>query len=383
MKYNHKKFVYLFTISFGLFLFGKIADAASIYLSPSEQIVSTDSTFIIDVLVDSDKEIINAIKTQITYPTDYLEVIDLNYGDSFLTLWPEQPNNESQNGIINFTGGTPEGSYVFDAKALSITFRAKRAGLANINFVSEKTSIHLNDGKGTSLKTDTGASNLTITAPSSQAIIISSPSHPDQDRWYSENDFIVSWEPRLDSFYSYLLTTNPKAEPDETQEIETGKVTFEDLADGIYYFILSEKPSGEVWQPAGIRRVMIDQTPPLPFEIQLTDNSPEFKEKKAIVFSTSDAMSGIDHYDLLQGDKLFKNITSPYLYQIDNPTDFIVRAYDKAGNQTEAKKLVIEQHKNNFSNFAIMLIVIIVLLIIILFIVLRSRSKDEERPQSE
>ncbi|MFA6525099.1 MAG: cohesin domain-containing protein [Patescibacteria group bacterium] len=383
MKLSNKQLIFSLTVVIGTVLFGKAASAANIYVNPPEQTVFADETFLAEVYLDSEKEIINAVQTQISYPTNYLEVVDLAYGNSFLTIWPEQPKNNPQTGVISFAGGVPGGSYVFDAKVLTITFKAKHTGSAFINLQNDKTGVYLNDSAGTPAKINTTGSKVTILTPSSQSIALSSPTHPDQDSWYSADDFIVTWEPRIDSFYSYILSADPEAEPDQIQEEEVGNVTFHDLKDGIYYFILYEKPSGENWEYAGKRRVMIDQTSPLPFEIQLADNTKEYKEKKAIIFSTTDAMSGIDHYDILQGEKLFTNVSSPYLYQIYEPTNFIVRAYDKAGNLTEAGKLIMAEKENNFSNFAIILIVIIILLIIILFIVLRFRSKDEDKPQLE
>jgi hypothetical protein len=383
MKLTKKNLVTLLIISFGIFLFGKSVDAATLYMNPQEQSVSADKTFLVDIYLDSEKEIINAVQSQILFPQNLLEIIDLSYGDSFLTLWPEEPAVDIAKGILNFAGGIPGGSYVFDAKVLTITFKAKHTGTATIRFLGDNTSVHLHDGKGTPTKLVTTEGIITINTPSSQEIEILSPSHPDQDKWYSANDFIVQWEPRVDAFYSYLLSIDSQAEPDRIQEEEIGNTTFHDLADGIYYFILYEKPSGEDWSYVGKRRVKTDQTPPLPFEIEIADNTLEFDENKAIIFSTTDAMSGIDYYDVLQGDKLYTGITSPYNYEIEKSTYFLVRAHDKAGNITEAGKLIVPENKKTFSNFGIMIVVIIVLLIIIVIIILRSRSKDEEKPHSE
>lgn len=383
MKFLTKKFIILIIALFGIILFGKSVDAATLYMNPLEQTVSTEETFLVDVYLDSEKEIINAAQSQILYPQNLLEVVDISYGDSFLTLWPEKPAVDPVSGILGFVGGVPGGSYVFDAKVLTITFKAIHTGTATIRFLEDNTSIHLNDSNGTPTALSTAEARVTINTPSSQEIEISSPTHPNQDKWYSVNDFIVQWEPRIDAFYSYILSLDPQAEPDTIQEEEIGNVTFHNLSDGIHYFILYEKLSGEDWSYVGKRRVKIDQTPPLPFEIELADSAKEYKENKAIIFSTTDAMSGIDYYDVLQGDQLFSNIVSPYTYQINKSTYFLVRAHDKAGNITEAGKLIIPENKKTFSNFGIMIIVIIALSIIIAIIILRSRSKDEEKPHSE
>ncbi|MBU0612865.1 cohesin domain-containing protein [Patescibacteria group bacterium] len=383
MKFFTKIFLILITVSFGVALFGKTVSAAILYMNPLEQVVSAEETLLVDIYLDSEKEIINAAQAQILYPQNLLEIVDISYGDSFLTLWPEEPTVDPTSGILGFVGGVPGGSYVFDAKVLTITFKANHTGTATVRFLEDKTSVHLNDGKGTPTKLSATEAKVTIKTPSSQEINISSPTHPDQDKWYSANDFIVQWEPRVDAFYSYMLSIDPQAEPDTIQEEEIGNVTFHDLADGIHYFMLYEKPSGESWTYAGRRRVKIDQTPPLPFEIELADSAKEFKENKAIIFSTTDAMSGINYYDVLQGDELFTNIVSPYSYQIKKSTYFLVRAHDKAGNITEAGKLIVPENKKIFSNFGIMIVIIIILLIIAIIIILRSRSKNEEEPHSE
>ena len=383
MKFLTKKFIILITLSLGIVLFGKSVDAATLYINPIEQTVSAEETFLIDIYLDSDKEIINAVQGQILYSQNLLEIVDISHGDSFLTLWPKEPTYDSDTGTLDFAGGTPSGSYVFDAKTLTVTFRAKRTGIATISFIENYTSVHLHDGSGTPTKLTTTEGKITINTPSSQEIEIFSPSHPDQDKWYSANDFIVQWEPRIDAFYSYVISADPQAEPDTIQEEEIGNVTFHDLTDGIHYFILYEKLSGENWEYIGKRRVKIDQTPPLPFEIELADSTKEYAENKAIIFATTDAMSGIDYYDVLQGDELIINISSPYNYKINKSTYFLVRAHDKAGNITESGKLITLENKKTFSNFAIMIAVIVVLLIIIIFIILRSRSKDEKELYSE
>ncbi|MFA6392180.1 MAG: cohesin domain-containing protein [Patescibacteria group bacterium] len=384
MKLLNKKFIIFIAVTASIVLFGKTASAATLYMNPKEQTVFADETFLAEVYLDSEKEIINAVQTQITYPTNYFEVVDLAFGDSLLTIWPEQPTDKPETGIISFTGGVPVGSYVFDSKILTITFRAKRTGTATINFVSDTTSVHLSDGQGTPVNTNTTASNVTIITPSSQAISISSPTHPNQDRWYPVNDFTVTWEPRIDSFYSYLISSDPKAEPDQTQELAVGEVTFDDLADGIYYFILYEKPSGETWQYAGKRRVMIDQTPPLPFNIKSVDGIKEFNGRKVILFATTDAMSGIDFYDVFLDNIQVARTIGSYSYEnTDKSTFFMVRAYDKAGNITESALLINPVAEKDSLNFGIIVIVIITILIIVLFIVLRHRSKDEDKPNPE
>ena len=103
---------------FALFcvVFPSIAQAAILYLEPSKGNYSQGETFIEEIKLDTEREDINAVEVELTYPKDILEIVDFSDGGSILKLWVERPNinpqqtaNNKQQGIISFAGGIPNG----------------------------------------------------------------------------------------------------------------------------------------------------------------------------------------------------------------------------------------------------------------------------------
>ena len=77
-----------------------------------------------------------------------------------------------------------------------------------------------------------------------------------------------------------------------------------------------------------------DEDPPEPFEILLAQDPSIFSGQYFIAFSTSDKISGIDHYEVREGDSQFVVAESPYQLQNQRLDEMVfVRAIDKVGNQ--------------------------------------------------
>jgi hypothetical protein len=77
-----------------------------------------------------------------------------------------------------------------------------------------------------------------------------------------------------------------------------------------------------------------DTTPPQPFVVQVESTSGVFDGQYYAVFSTTDKESGLDHFEIHEGNG-WKHVTSPY--QLKNQSllgvgDIQIRAVDKAGN---------------------------------------------------
>ena len=99
-----------------------------------------------------------------------------------------------------------------------------------------------------------------------------------------------------------------------------------------------------------------------------------------LVFSTQDKNSGIDYYEVSEGDELFKIATSPHLLKNQNLDERIrVRAIDKAGNiRMEIIPVEKTEEESKFKEvlfFSVLLIIILVILVKYLYNRIRKNKK--------
>jgi len=102
------------------------------------------------------------------------------------------------------------------------------------------------------------------------------------------------------------------------------------------YKILKEKEKS----PENIleKEVLEDKIPPEPFGVSVLKNPQIFEGKYFITFNTQDKQTGIDHYEIKEGDRNWKIAESPYLLEDQKLQSIIkVKAVDKAGNERIAE----------------------------------------------
>lgn len=327
------------------------AEAAVLYLIPQSQTVYQGDSFIVGVNLDTEGEEINSAGIGLVFP-DLLEVVDFNTGNSIFSLWPKSPSfqeqkiGDKQEGLISLVGGTPQG---FKGKGLilNITFRAKETGKVSVNFQKD-SKVLLNDGKGTETELIFLEGNYEIMEKPEGLPPIFSGTHPDQNKWYAVKTFRVRWNPVEGVEYSYLLSLDPLAIPDEILDrpegelMWIGEMEYADLEDGIYYFHLRQatgsKEQGLVWEPKTTFRFMIDSEQPKEFEPKIGQDKTVFEGRYFLSFASRDEMSGIEHYEVLEtkdgGLSEWKKGDSPYLLEDQTLESIIkVKATDKAGNE--------------------------------------------------
>lgn len=82
-----------------------------------------------------------------------------------------------------------------------------------------------------------------------------------------------------------------------------------------------------------LQRVSDDKAPPEPFEIKIGKNQSIFDGKYFIVFNAVDNQTGVDFYEVKEGEKGWEKTNSPHV--LENQTlgrEIQVRAIDKSGN---------------------------------------------------
>ena len=77
-----------------------------------------------------------------------------------------------------------------------------------------------------------------------------------------------------------------------------------------------------------------DTIPPEAFDIAIQQDPAIFEGKYFIIFSTTDKQTGIDHFEVKEGEKDWQRGQSPYLLEDQSLEGIIkVKAVDKAGNE--------------------------------------------------
>lgn len=144
------KKINLIIIFFSLFIFlPLITNAATLSITPRDGTYSKGQNFNVDVLINSNTSV-NAFSSIISFPTDTLEVISTSRSNSIIDLWTQNPSfsNSGSIGNIRFEGVVLSPGFIGSGgKLLTLTFRVKNEGSANLTFSSY--NVLENDGFGT------------------------------------------------------------------------------------------------------------------------------------------------------------------------------------------------------------------------------------------
>src|SRR3989344_546935 len=122
------------------------ADNPRIYFEAPVKQVAPGSEFTVKVLVDTPQPI-NAIDIDINYSQDTLELVSLNNSKSIIDFWQGGPQNPPAGNPINLQGGSINPFTGSGGKIITLNFRAKKEGRANLSFA--KSDLYYADGKGT------------------------------------------------------------------------------------------------------------------------------------------------------------------------------------------------------------------------------------------
>lgn len=120
---------------------------ATMYIEPSNLSVKPGETFTINVTVVSNLPV-NAFAGKIVFDRTVLVVEKIDYNTSIADLWAQEPWYNEGDGTLSFIGGTTKGGGFTGAGSLiTVTFKAKGLGNANMWLVDSRILQH--DGKGT------------------------------------------------------------------------------------------------------------------------------------------------------------------------------------------------------------------------------------------
>jgi len=362
---------------------------ASLYLSPYSGTFFVGNTFDISIFVNTEENNINAVEVNLNFPPDLLQVTSPTANFSFISIWADQPSYSNKDGTISFKGGVPNPGIKTSAGLVStITFRAKAPGTAKISFL-DSSKILLSDGKGTNILKSAAGGEYGLILQPFEGPKITSPTHPSLSAWYKNNNPVFFFEKEEGvTDYSYILDQDPSGTLDNVSEGSSNSASFNDVGNGIWYFHAKAKKSGS-WGGVSHYPVHIDTAPPKAFKIKIDTAKILTSSRFFAYFSTEDALSGMDRYELsvvdmsdpqAMSNPFFMEAVSPYQIPSETTGEFavLVRAYDKAGNFAEDREVIkaispflsYTQEGLRIKNFLLPLYLIY--LVIIAFLVLIS-----------
>ncbi len=359
LKNNKVFFIFIFVIT--IFIFGySSADAASLYIKPSQAEVVEGNIINIQVTVDTSGKFINNAESVIRFPTDLLEVVSLDSKSSIFSLWVEEPSYSNNIGQITFNGGVPNPGFSGSSgKIISIIFKTKKPGVASVVF--SNSAVRENDGFGTDILTTKTGSNINILAVTKTAIpkptpikttssqnsapVVVSSTHPKQNEWYSNSDIDLSWTlPNNAKAVKTLQSSLPNSEPSIYYSKPITEKNIKNLDDGILYFHVNYLV-GETWSKTTHFKIQIDTVDPTDLSVEVLKDE---QGKVTLDMKATDAHSGISHYKIVvdQDEPVEVKADSDGKASIVVPFTsagghkIIVTAYDRAGNNAETQASV-------------------------------------------
>lgn len=315
---------------------------SELFITPRSGNFLVDSTFETPIYIDTKGNSINAINLKISFDPNKLTIVKPSSGKSIFGIWIETPGYDNTKGTASLVGVIPGGIVTSSGLIGTITFKAKASGTTRVN-ITNYSSANLNDGLGSEVDLTRIGATYSIDQKPPEGMIVSSETHPSQDRWYNNNSPILNWTIEDNNIgYSVTFDNSPNTiPPNEINSTESSKA-YEDIKDGIWYFHVKANQNG-VWGNTSNFQVKIDTTIPALFtpSINIIKDTGENK-KYLLSFLTTDSLSGINHYEVGIINKkegstvspVFTETESPYLVPQDTSNNIrvIIRAFDNAGN---------------------------------------------------
>lgn len=337
-----------------VFFYAGTARAATLYPSPATGSYNVGQSFSITVYVSSADQSTNAVSGTLSFPKDKLEATSVSKSASVINLWVQEPNFSNTNGTVSFEGIILNPGFKgSNGKVISVSFKTKAAGTANLTFSSG--SVLANDGQGTNILSGFGSASLGIEVPTSgpaapeaetpaltagvpSAPQVKSSTHPSPDAWYKEKAAAFSWDLPAGTTASQLLVgSKPQATPSVTYTPAINSRQLEALEDGIWYFHVRLRNT-QGWGGISHFRFQIDSLLPDNFILETVEEADPTNPVRKFVFSASDQTSGISHYEIQidDGETLKWLDDGSHIYSTPalgpGRHVLIAKAVDKAGN---------------------------------------------------
>lgn len=229
----YKKVFYLFIFLIAFFS-AQMVYAAELNLSPSSGSYKVGDNISVRVVLSSPGDSANAVSGTLSFSKDILTLNSISKSNSLVSLWAVEPTYSNSNGTANLEGIILNGYTGSNGTIVTMSFKAKSTGNANIRFIS--SSVLANDGLGTNILTGTGQANFSIakviekTAP-----VVTTPI--EEEKKETSNIYIQELKKKaeIDSTTRFLITSiGKKPKTNYRVEIDGSFVSWEKQDSGIF-----------------------------------------------------------------------------------------------------------------------------------------------------
>lgn len=349
MRVNLKLAIYFLAIFFIWNTAVSSAVAASLYLSPSSGSKQVGNNFTVSVFVSSVDQAMNAASGVLNVSNENLEVVSISKAGSIFSLWAQEPTFTARS--VNFEGIVLNPGYTGSSgKLITVTLKPKAIGTGSVNFSSG--SVLANDGNGTNILTGLGSANFALNIPSlapsagestsplekpgaPQAPIISSPTHPNPEKWYSGNNPKFVWSMGSDiTGVSIYGDHNPNTNPGSVSDGNFSSHIYSNVEDGVWYFHLRLR-NRYGWGTIAHYKFQVDTVRPDVFKISEVARDDASDPFVSFSFKAHDALSGVDNFEVqIDNDQPQKISENTFKSSHLSPGKHILvaKVFDKAGN---------------------------------------------------
>jgi hypothetical protein len=353
--------------------------AAELFFAPQSGTFQEGSTFEVPVFINTKGNSINAIELSIRFDPRKLAIVDPSGGKSVIGLWVQPPSYDNTKGVVSIIGGIPGGLTTTSGLIVTLTFKVIGTGTSYVS-IADTSKVLLNDGQGKALDYKVNRAAYTFIPKPPEGVTIFSETHPFQEQWYNNKNPVFTWNTEEDVTgfsvsFDNMPNTVPEAKITTTDPIYPAKET----GDGIWYVHVRAIKRG-VWGNTSHFATRIDTTPPAEFTPIANYLSALLASRSLITFATTDALSGIDHYEVGVLDLSDPNTESPAFFETESPYQLpltnikkarvIVRAFDRAGNIRDSAIQIdpnyypvldyIKQHPSLIGIVAIFLLILLI-----------------------
>lgn len=296
--------------------------AATLFFDPSGGEYQLGDTFLVDIKIDPEGECINSLEVHLKFSQDILMVKDFTIGGSILNLWLRKPEVNQEEGRISFIGGIPGG---YCGRIPGDPDNSDVLGKIIFSIPETVVRKDIKEAYSAELTFDKATKVLLNDGLGSEANLV-----------LKKASFIIS-----------------------SEKINLPK---------------------EEW----LGELLKDRIPPEDFEIRIYRDPNIFEGKYFIIFQTSDKQTGIDHYEIKEGQKNWRRGESPYLLEDQKLRSIIrVKAIDKAGNERIAEYFPSKIIFWDLIPIIILFIFLITLLIIRMLIIKKFIRRNAQKTNSE
>lgn len=139
--------------------------AAEFLLIPPASTIYIGDVFAVEIQVSSAEVAVNALRVDINFPPDLLELITIEKVGSILRFFPQEPSLSNTFGLASIVGGLPDPGFQGSNGVVGmVLFRARETGMAEVRF-GETSRAVLNDGLGSEAQLVIPGLKLAIRTP--------------------------------------------------------------------------------------------------------------------------------------------------------------------------------------------------------------------------